>query len=223
MGEIREYLRRRRPPLHVPRHRRDDRQPGRGIHRGRVPPGTDPRRRHPHQARRRRPRGAALSVKEVVGRPIAFVDRRAPRRLRPVPSGSHGRPDSRHGRRAQSHRTGRADHGPRRRDEGRRRDRRGEVHARGLPRTTPAGPQDGLDVRDALAPAGSLQGDEAGLGVDRRPAGEPSRGHHPLHDARRACRTSHHRRSSPCADREGVAPGPPRSTCSSSSSRRCRR
>jgi len=34
---------------------------------------TSPRRRHLDQARRRRPRWAALSVKEVVGRPIVFA------------------------------------------------------------------------------------------------------------------------------------------------------
>ena len=45
--------------------------------------------------------GAALSVKEVIGRPIAFASHgREARRLRAVPPRPHGRADPRHGRRA---------------------------------------------------------------------------------------------------------------------------
>jgi signal recognition particle subunit SRP54 len=50
--------------------------------------------------------GAALSVKEVVGKPIAFAHRREARRLRPVPPRPPRRPHPGHGRHAHPHRQG---------------------------------------------------------------------------------------------------------------------
>ena len=62
----------RRAAEHVARRRRDDRSRSR-QRRGGVQRGGRPRRRDPHQDRRRRRGGAALSVKEVVGKPILFA------------------------------------------------------------------------------------------------------------------------------------------------------
>ena len=53
--------------------------------------------------------GAALSVKEVIGKPIAFASTGGEaRRLRAVPPRPHGRADPRHGRHAHADRAGRA-------------------------------------------------------------------------------------------------------------------
>ena len=97
--------------------------------------------------------GAALSVKEVVGRPIAFAstgeklddfDQFHPDRMADRILG--------HGGRAQPHRAGRAHDGQGRRHQGRGRHARGSVHPRGLPRAAPAGQEDGLHLgRDVAA------------------------------------------------------------------------
>ncbi len=69
----------------------------------------DSRRGHPHEARRRRPRGCGTERQAGRGPTHRLrLDGRASRRLRPVPSRSDGEPHPRHGRRAQPHRTGRA-------------------------------------------------------------------------------------------------------------------
>ena len=94
--------------------------------------------------------GAALSVKEVVGRPIAFASTGEKlERLRPVPPRPPRRSDPGHGRHAHPHREGRGGlrEGPGR---GRRRPPDGgAVHLRRLPRPDAAAQEDGPAVGGA--------------------------------------------------------------------------
>ncbi len=145
--------------------------------------------------------GAALSVKEVVGRPIVFTstgekqgdfeqfypDRMADRILGMgdvltliEKAEAHGRPGP-----------GRGDPLPA---------PAGPVHPRGLPRADAAGQEDGTPVRaggyDSRAPQGAPQR------RDRRRHDGPDRGHHPLHDPRGAPEPLDHQRLPPASHRQ---------------------
>ena len=146
--------------------------------------------------------GAALSVKEVVGRPIAFAstgeklddfdqfhpDRMADRILgmgdvlslieqadRTMDQGGH--------------------------HQGRGRHARGPFHLGGLPRTTPAGQEDGIALGNALPSPRRAQGPQAGLVGGGRPPDRPDRGHHPLDDTSGADGSRRHRRCPSGPDR----------------------
>ena len=84
--------------------------------------------------------------------------------------------------------------------------------------------EDGLAGRSDEADAGHVQGDAPGRRADRRRRDLPGRGHRLLHDARPSGTTSPSW-TAPAAAASPGARGPrcPRSTPSSSSSRRCRR
>ena len=71
---------------------------------------------------------------------------------------------------------------------------------------------------------GGAEGPEAGLVADRRPPDRPDRGHHPVDDPERA-RTIRPSSTGPVGSASPTAAGrpPPTSTRCSSSSRRCRR
>ena len=166
--------------------------------------------------------GAALSVKEVIGRPDRLrLDRREAGRLRAVPPRPHGRPHPRHGRRAHPDREGRAELRQGRGRQGRRqaaggrrspsrtsssrcsRSRRwgrcpgSSVCCRGSPRSsrTPRSSDKELGRVEAIIHSMTLE--------ERRDPSTHQRLEAPAH---RQGQRHHHRR---------------RSTCSSSSSRRC--
>ena len=155
MDQVRRISDADRAELHVPRHRRHDR-PGRRHHGRGLPPDPRARRRHPVQARRRRPRRRG-AVGEGGHRPAdrLRVDRREARRLRAVPPRPHGQPHPGHGRRAHPHREGRAGlrEGPGR--GGRRPAHGGRVHLRRLPRPDAAAEEDGpaLERSSGCSPA----------------------------------------------------------------------
>ena len=100
--------RRREAARHVARRRRDDR-PRSGQRRGVVPRDRRPRRRDPHQDRRRRARwrGAVGEGSRRQADPVRRYRREA-RRLRAVPPRPDGEPHPRHGRHAHADREGRS-------------------------------------------------------------------------------------------------------------------
>ena len=113
--------------------------------------------------------GAALSVKGVVGKPIAFASTgERLGRLRPLPPRPHGRPHPRHGGRAQPHRAGRAHHGLRRGGQERQPPHAGSVHPGGLPLPAAPGQEDGVARRPHATHARHVQGDAPGGRPDRR-------------------------------------------------------
>ena len=158
MDEVRRISEAVEPELHVPRRRRHDR-PGRGQHRRGLPRDPRARRRHPHQARRRRPRRRRPLGEGGRGPAHRLrVHRREARGLRPVPPRPPRRSDPGHGRHAHPHREGRG--GLR---EGRGRGRRGPpdggaVHLRRLPRPDAAAQEDGPAVGGPRDDAGRAQG-----------------------------------------------------------------
>ncbi len=148
------------------------------------------RRRHPHQARRRRTRRRrALGQGRRRQAHRVRQHGRATRGLRPLPSRPHGRPDSRHGRHAQPHRAGRAHHGHRRGGEERQPPHAGAVHAGGLPLAAAPGQEDGLARRPHAPHARHVQGHARGGERDRRRRGGQGRGDRLLHDARPSATT----------------------------------
>ena len=158
--------------------------------------------------------GAALSVKEVTGRPDRVrVHRGEARRLRAVLPRPHGQPDPRHGRRAHAHREGRAGlrEGPGR--GGRHPPHGGRLHPRRLPRADAAVQEDGPAVEHRRDAPGDAQGAEAGQ--DRRRSAQAGRGHHPLDDARRSAAVPRSSTAAAaCASPTAAAPPPATSTAS---------
>ena len=168
--------------------------------------------------------GAALSVKEVVGRPDRLhLHGREAGRLRAVPPRPHGRPDPRHGRRAHAHREGRAARRP-----GPGRGQPVAARSRGVSPSRTSSSRCSRSRR--WGPCPDLVGMIPGLPKELRNAEiddglhGPDRGHHPLHDARGAPEPA---RSSTapavCASPTAAARPPPRSTPCWTVSSRCRR
>ncbi len=165
--------------------------------------------------------GAALSIRQVTGKPIKFASlRREDRRPRGVPPRPHGQAHPRHGRRHLAHREGAG--GRRRRDGrgGRGAAPQGRVHARRLPRPDQAGPQDGRTRLDHEVAAGSGQA-QGSRRPGRRGRARPDRGHHLLDDHRRErpSRASSTGRAASESHGEPASRSTTSTSCSSSSRR----
>ena len=145
--------------------------------------------------------GAALSVKQVTGKPIVFASTGEKLgRLRALPPRPHGAADPRDGRRPVVHRARRAAGGGGRGEGARAQDAQGRVHPRGLPRpAADDAPHGAAAVAAGDAARVRRPADEEHEG--RRARARPHRGDHAVDDARGAPPPRAHQGLAPAADR----------------------